>query len=138
MQDLGGNKVMPVTPEGTGATRVSPDQKFVTVVDGGKLSLLPIDGGAPKPIATTEPGETVVGWSADGKHLFLNKLEEPSSLRISRLDVATGRKELWRELKTPDPVGVAITNVVMTPDGQSVAYSFQRDITTLFLIGGLR
>jgi hypothetical protein len=41
-------------------------------------------------------------------------------------------------LKTPDPVGVTIFKVVMTPNGQSLAYSFQRDITTLFLIGGLR
>jgi len=59
-------------------------------------------------------------------------------LKISRLDVSTGRRESWREVKTPDPVGVGITKVVMTPDGQSFAYSFQRDITTLFLIGGLR
>jgi hypothetical protein len=52
--------------------------------------------------------------------------------------VATGRKELWKELKTPDPVGVQIIQVVMTPDGASYAYSFQRDITTLYLADGLR
>jgi len=105
---------------------------------GGKLSLFPIEGGAPKLIAAGEAGESVIGWSADGRHLFLSKLEEPSLLKIGRLDVATGRREAWRELKTPDPVGVTISKVVMTPDGESLAYSFQRDITTLFLIGGLR
>jgi Tol biopolymer transport system component len=138
VQTLQGGKVAPVTPEGTVAARVSPDQKFVTVVSGGKVSLFPVDGGEPKPISPSEPGESVIGWSADGRHLFLNKLGEPASVKISRVDIATGRRELWRELKTPDPVGVTIFKVVMTPNGQSLAYSFQRDITTLFLIGGLR
>jgi Tol biopolymer transport system component/tRNA A-37 threonylcarbamoyl transferase component Bud32 len=138
IQSLNGGKLTPVTPEGTVAARVSPDQKYVTVVAGGKLTLFPITGGDPKPISNTEPGESVIGWSADGRRLFLSKLEGPSSLEINRLDISTGRKELLRELKTPDPVGVAISKVVMTPDGESFAYSFQRDITTLFLIGGLR
>jgi hypothetical protein len=80
----------------------------------------------------------VIRWSADGRHLFLSKVEEPSFAKISRLDISTGRKELWKELRTPDPVGVNIRDVVMTPDGESLAYSFQRDITTLFLISGLR
>ena len=137
IQSLNG-KLTPVTPEGMVAARISPDQKYVTVVAGGKLTLFPITGGDPKPISSAEPGESVIGWSADGRHLFLSKLEGPSSLEISRLDLSTGRREPWRELKTPDPVGVTISKVVMTTDGESFAYSFQRDITTLFLIGGLR
>jgi hypothetical protein len=35
-------------------------------------------------------------------------------------------------------VGVQIREVVMTPDGNAYAYSFQRDISTLFLAGGLK
>jgi serine/threonine protein kinase len=138
IQNLNGGKLTPVTPEGTVATRVSPDQKYATVVAEGKLTLFPIEGGTPKPIANSEAGQSVIGWSADSRHLFLSKLEDASLLKISRLDVTTGRTEPWRELKTPDPVGVTISKVVMTPDGESLAYSFQRDITTLFLIGGLR
>jgi hypothetical protein len=138
IQTLPGGKLTPVTPEGTVAARISPDQKYVTVAAGSNLSLFPIAGGEPKPIAGLEPGESVIRWSADGRYLFLSKLEEPSFLKMSRLDVVNGRKELWKELRTPDPVGVTIRDVVITPDGKSFAYSFQRDITTLFLIGGLR
>ena len=137
IQSLNG-KLAPLTPEGTVAAHVSPDQKYVTVIAGNKLSLFPIEGGDPKAISNSEPGESVIGWGADGRHLFLSKVEQPSFVKISRLDISTGRKELWRELRTPDSVGVAISKVVVTPDGQSFAYSFQRDITTLFLIGGLR
>jgi len=138
IQSLNGGKPAPVTPEGTVAARVSPDEKYVTMVAEGRLSLFPIEGGDPKPIASLEPGESVIRWSADVRHLFLGKVEEPSFARISRLDVSTGRQEVWKELRTPDQVGVNIRDVVMTPDGESLAYSFQRDITTLFLISGLR
>ncbi len=137
VQDIKGGKPVALTPEGTIASHVSPDQKYVTVVAGGKLSLLPIAGGNPKPIANLEPGQSVIRWNGDGRSLFLRKLTDPASLEIDRLDVVTGRKELWKELKTPDAVGVQIGQVVMTPNGDSYAYSFQRDISTLYLAQGL-
>jgi Tol biopolymer transport system component len=138
VQDTNGGKPTPITPEGIRATRVSPDQKTVTAVDGGKLKLFPIDGGTPRVIADLEQGESVIRWTGDGRFLFLRKSTEPSSLTISRLDVATGRKERWKELKTPDPVGVRIREVLLTPDGASYAYSYQRDISTLYLAEGWR
>jgi serine/threonine protein kinase/Tol biopolymer transport system component len=138
VQDVNGGKPVPISPEGIIASRVSPDQRYATVVAGGKLSLSPIRGGDPKPIATLRPGESVIRWSGDGRFLFLRKLHDPTSLDIDRLDVDTGRRELWKELKTPDSVGVQIGQVVLTPDGKSLAYSWQRDISTLYLADGLR
>jgi eukaryotic-like serine/threonine-protein kinase len=138
IQDLRGGRPTPITPEGTTANRISPDQKYVTVASAGKLSLFPIVGGEPRTIANLEPGESVIRWSGDGRALFLGKSEEPSLLKISRLIVATGRKEHWKELRTPDPVGAQIGAIVMTPDGNSYAYSFQRDIVTLYLARGLK
>ena len=138
VMDLNGGKPIPLTPEGTAASRVSPNQKYVTMVAGGKLSLLPIQGGAPKVIATLEPGESVIQWSADSRYLFLRNLEGPASLKINRLDVATGRRQFWKELGAPDSVGVQMGPVAMTPDGNAYAYSFQRDISTLYLARGLK
>jgi hypothetical protein len=138
VQNRNGGKPTPITPEGVEATRVSPDQQYVTVAAKGKLNLYPIAGGIPLPIADLEPGESVIRWSGDGRFLFLRKLVGPSALIINRLDVHTGRKEQWKVLKTPDPVGVQISDVVLTPDGEWYAYSFQRDIVTLYLAEGLR
>jgi len=137
-QDLAGGKPVPITPEGMTGTRVSPDQKYITVTSAGKLSLFPIQGGEPKVIANIDADQSVIRWSGDGRYLFLRKLEKPSVLRIDRLDVSTGRAEVWKELKTADPVGVRIGEVALTPDGAAYAYSFQRDIVTLFLVGGLK
>jgi eukaryotic-like serine/threonine-protein kinase len=138
IQDVNGGKPAPLTPEGVVATRVSPNQKYATVLAGGRLSLFPIQGGAPQPIANLEPGERPIRWNGDGRFLFLRKLEGPASLTISRLDVMTGRREPWKELKPPDSVGVQIAQVALTPDGSFYAYSFQRDIVTLYLAQGLR
>jgi serine/threonine protein kinase len=138
VQDLEGGNAMPITPDGMTAALVSPDAKYATAVVGGKLDLLPTQGGHPRPIADLDTDESVVQWSGDSRFLFLRKLENPSSMRITRLDVATSRRELWRELKTPDPVGVQIGQMVMTPDGTAYAYSFQRDIVTLYLVKGLK
>jgi len=120
------------------AGRVSPSEEYATVVAGGKLSLLPMRGGDPKLIASLEPGESVIRWSADGRFLFLRQPNGPSALKINRLEVVTGRRELWKELKTPDAVGVQIGQVAITPSGSAYAYSYQRDLSTLYLVEGLR
>jgi hypothetical protein len=126
-----------VTAEGVSATRVSPDGKFVTVVAGGKLNLFPIAGGEPKTV-DIQPGESVLRWSADGRYLFLRQMVGLSAVKIIRLDLANRHEEQWKELRPDDPVGVQIYDVVVTPDGSSYAYSFQRDIGTLFLASGLK
>jgi Tol biopolymer transport system component/tRNA A-37 threonylcarbamoyl transferase component Bud32 len=138
LQDIRGGEPTPVTPEGMPARHVSPDGKYVTAVVGGKLNLVPIAGAAAKPAVGVEAGEAVVNWSADGRSLFLRQNEGLTAVKINRLDLASGHQELWKELKPADPVGVQIYNVVVTPDGNAYAYSFQRDISTLYLAEGLK
>jgi len=137
-EDLNGGVPVPLTPEGMDSSHVSPDGKYVTISAAGRLSLFPIGGGQTKPIANLGPGESVIRWSGDGRYLFLRTLVAPAVLNIYRLDVASGRKELWKQLKAPDPVGVQIGPVVLTPDGNSYAYSFQREVVTLYLGERLR
>ena len=138
LEDARGAAPVPVTPEGTPASHVSPDGKYVTAVMAGKLTLLPIAGAASKPAFDLQPGESVLRWSADGRYLFLRQDEGPTSIKISRLDLASHREEPWKELKPADPVGVRIGHVVITPDGKAYAYSFERDISTLYLADGLK
>ncbi len=138
VQDVRGGHPMPVTPEGVTATRVSPDGKYVTQVAGGKLNLLPIAGGPSKAALDIQPGESVLRWSADGRSLFLRQMVGLTAVKINRLDLASRHEDLWKELKPADPVGVQIYNVVVTPDGNAYAYSFQRDIGTLYLASGLK
>jgi dipeptidyl aminopeptidase/acylaminoacyl peptidase len=137
-QDVRGGGPMPVTPEGVPAARVSPDGKYVTAVSGGKLDVLAIAGGEPKAALDIEAGESVLRWSADGRFLFLQQVVGLTAVKINRLDLASRREEPWKEIRPADPVGVKIIDVVVTPDGNAYAYSFQRDIGTLYLAGGLK
>ena len=121
LEDVRGGAPMPVTAEGVVATGVSPDGKYVTAVDGGKLNLLAIAGAEPRAALDIQPGESVLRWSADGRSLFLQQMVGPTDVKINRLDV-----------------GVKIVDVVVTPDGNAYAYSFQRDIGTLYLASGLK
>jgi hypothetical protein len=60
-------------------------------------------------------------------------------VRISRLDLSTGRREPWKELKPPDPVGVwGVMSILLTPDGQSYAYNYARMLSDLYLVDGLK
>jgi Tol biopolymer transport system component len=138
MQNTRGGAPTPLTPEGTPAMHVSPDGKYLTAVVAGKLDLFPIAGAAPKPAVDVQAGESVVRWSADGRSLFLRQNEGLNAVKINRLDLGSGREELWKELKPADPVAVQMVQVVMTPDGNAYAYSFQRDICTLYLAAGLK
>jgi eukaryotic-like serine/threonine-protein kinase len=138
VQDIHGGRPTPVTAEGVAAARVSPDGKYLTEVAGGKLSVVPIAGGDPKAAVDIAPGESVLRWSSDGRFLFLRQIVGLTAVKINRLDLASHHEELWKELKPADPVGVQIRDVVVTPDGDAYAYSFQRDICTLYLASGLK
>jgi hypothetical protein len=58
-------------------------------------------------------------------------------LSIFRVEVSTGKKDLWRELKPPEPGAVFFGPVALSADGKSYAFSFQRDLAVLYLATGL-
>jgi len=135
--DPDSNKPAPVTPEGTRGMRVSPDGKWFITVDPHKLLMTSVTGGDSQAIADLQPGETVVRWSADGHYLFLQQ-REPSSIKISRLDIATRRKETWLTVKVPEPGAVFFGPLALSADGKACASTFQRDLANLFLVRGLK
>jgi hypothetical protein len=57
--------------------------------------------------------------------------------------MASGRRELWKELGPADPTGLAnnsgiANNVLLTPDGKVYSYSFMRDLSALYVVEGLK
>ena len=136
MYDLETNKSTPLTPEGTRGTRVSPDGKWFITVDPHKLLLSPVGGGDSRSVTDLQ-GESVVRWSGDGRYIFLQQ-REPASIRISRLEVATQRKEPWLVVKVPEPGAQFFGPLALSADGKACATTFQRDLANLFLVRGLK
>ena len=138
IQNVGGGKPLPITPEGTAGHCVSPDEKLLVAVDPEKKYwLYPIGGGPPAPLSFIEPGEDVIRWSADGKHLFVASDGIP--VAVYRIEIPSGRRQLVGKVAPSDLAGVwNIGPVLITPDGRSYVYSDYRILSDLFLATGLR
>jgi len=60
-------------------------------------------------------------------------------LRVYRYEISSGRRELWKKIQPPDPVGVSfVGRFVATPDGQAYAYDYFRILSYLQVVGGLK
>jgi Serine/threonine protein kinase len=137
MYDLETSQSKPLTPEGSRGTRVSPDGQWFITVDPHKLLLSPVSGGNSRTVADLQGAESVVRWSGDGRSLFLQQ-REPTSIKISKFEIATHRKEPWVVVKVPEPGAQFLGPLALSADGKACATTFQRDLANLFLVRGLR
>lgn len=141
VQDINTNKVAAISPEGTNALSfaLSPDGSQVAAVGADdKGYLFPVSPNEPKPIAGLLDGEAPVGWSADGRSLYVYRGGEMPA-KVYRLEVASGRRTLWKQLMPPDPAGVEYVGPVLpSPDGNAYAYGYRRLLSDLYLVEGLK
>ena len=55
------------------------------------------------------------------------------------MDLATGHRDLWKEISPADPAGVqSIANIKFSKDGKSYAYSTLRLLSDLYVVDGLK
>jgi serine/threonine protein kinase len=141
LRDLSGGKPRAISPEGYRSFNrtVSPDGKFVAARGPDqRLYLYPIAGGEPTAISGLTAEDTPTAWSADGRFLYVYRRRELPA-KVYRLDVATGKKELWKELMPADAAGILnISPPMVTLDGKSYAYAYIRTLSDLYLVDGLK
>jgi tRNA A-37 threonylcarbamoyl transferase component Bud32/Tol biopolymer transport system component len=139
VRDIDGSKPVPISDEGARAMRVSPDGGRLIIQSGGKYWLRRVAGGDPQPLPGFQPGDRIIRWSGDGRWLFVRTASHDSpNLKMARIEVATGKREPWRELKPVEPGAFFQGDLALSADGQSYASSFQRDLSVLYLIRGIR
>jgi Tol biopolymer transport system component len=116
----------------------SPDGRVVAAgADGGGVLLVPLDGTAPRRLAGSEANDAPVQWSPDGQTLFVFRPGElPAS--IFRIDVATGRRTLWKEIHPPDTSATGIGLLFLSQDEKRGVYSYVANQVDLYLVDGLR
>jgi len=142
VQGLSGGPPRAVSPEGGSVdfagNPVSGDGKLMALRGAdGRVIVLPTEGGEPRVIAGVEPGAVPLGWSLDGRGLFVWSREQMPA-RIVRVDLATGKSQVYRELRPLDAAGiVGISTVNLTPDGRSYAYTYDHRNAELYLGEGL-
>ena len=144
VQDIDGGDPRPVTPDGFVGLALSPDARTIAAVDRyGEYYLCTVDGAVePRPLPGYRDGDVPLQWSRDGRDLYLRTAEN-LTLRIYRLDVATGARQFWKELVPPDPtvvidIGSDPGQIRITPDGKSYAYTYWTFEGELYLAEGLK
>lgn len=144
LQDMMGGKAEPITPEGFSLPDdaynipISPDGKrFVVFEQSARLwRICAVAGGACVALAGAEDRDLPLAWSADNHAIFVGQTE-PKAV-IFKIDLATGRRQIWKEVTIPDPVGAKqVLPASITPDGKSYASSLTRRLDTLYIANGL-
>ena len=144
VQDASGqHPPAPFTEEGISLAELgrplSPDGKWIAGIGGdGVPELYSVDGGEPRVIPTLGYLDTPVGWSADGRELFVVRLEDMPP-RVDRVEVTTGRTRPWTGLR-PGPLSGLLGDyrILISPDGESYAYNYVRQMSDLYLATGIR
>ena len=133
LQDTEGGAPRPwpgrLTPEAY--CLVSPEGDRVALGPmNGRLIVCSLDGTVLKELPGLRATEVPTQWASRGDAIYLADLSSLPA-RIALLDLKTGRRRPWRELCPMDRTGVdQIKNLAISPDGSSLAYSFDRILTS--------
>jgi serine/threonine protein kinase len=141
VQDLDGGRARPITPEGVVGTVLSPDGRFIAArASDQRTALYPLEGGPAHPVEGLDPNDEILRWSADPRFLYVgaNPGRRPTA-RIDRLEVATGRRESWKEFTLPDPAGINDFRAgAITPDGKAFAFTYVQELSDLYVVEGMK
>jgi len=127
-----------VTPTGTSHGMVSPDGKSVLVREAdGQFLIYPLAGGSPAPVPGTLPDDEVIRWGSNGMSLLIHQIGKVPA-RVERLDLATGKRTLVREIAPPSRAGVInVRNIALADGEHSYAYTFDRVLCRLASVSGV-
>jgi len=137
--DLESGQSRPITPEDTLGFLVTPDGKSLIAVDNQRQRwIYPIAGGEPQKFSpNAAPDEGVRLFFPDQKSVLAIKYDVP--VQVTRIDLASGRREPWMQIMPADPAGVqSIPDVKFSADGKSYAYSALRVMSDLYVVDGLK
>ncbi|HVT44869.1 MAG TPA: protein kinase [Thermoanaerobaculia bacterium] len=137
--DLETGSIRAITPEGIWSDpfrpfALSPDGRFVAGMSAERrLTLYPLADGAPIAVPAAEPEEIPIQWTVDG-YLYVYRPQLPSA-HVSRIHLATGTRENWREFSPGDAAGVyRVAPIFITPDASAYAYNSLRILSDLYLM----
>jgi eukaryotic-like serine/threonine-protein kinase len=143
-QDAGGPRQLSETPLSGNQTWqplfTSPDGQTAATVDAeDRPILISLRTGAPRQIAGLEPGAKLRGWASDSQLWLTQDSDRPEGqAKLFRLDFTSGRVLEVRTIGPSELTGAGRLNqVVVSPDGREVAFTFFRRLGYLYILKGL-
>jgi hypothetical protein len=102
----------------------------------------PVAGGEPRAVPGLREGDMPLRYDRDGRFIFVREPtpDEPTRGLVVRLDVRTGRREPWKDLRPANPAGVSniLPWIRLSADGRAHAFSYERTLSNLYVVQGLR
>jgi hypothetical protein len=145
LQEIPAGLPRAITPSGVvlADRAAAPDENAVLGRAGATWALFPLQGGDGRPVPALTSGDLPLQWSHGGRYVYTVASVEgarQAAIGVSRVEVATGSRTMWKTLTPPDPVGVEDMRetLVITPDAQSYCYSYMRRLGDLFVVDGLK
>jgi DNA-binding beta-propeller fold protein YncE len=120
---------------------LSPDGKLIAARGADqKVALYPIDGGSARPVEGLDPNDQPLRWTEDGRFLFVSHdLRPATTARVYRVDLATGKRELWKEFSQRDPTGISrITGTDISADGKTLLFTYGQRLSDLYVTDVVR
>jgi hypothetical protein len=133
-----GGTPVPLLPDGFRVRLISDDGNHLLVVDAnGTAHRMPI-GGAPAPVKGIEPWHELLEWSPDLK--FVTVADERNiPVIVSKINLDTGARTTAAELKPQNPAGMLFMTIqAFRERGPQYVYSYQKRVSALYLVNGLR
>ena len=81
------------------------------------------------------PDEAILRWTSQG--IFARHRPSPFETAIDRIDPATGHRTRVYSFNLPEGSANFNEPTVLSPSGKVYAFTYQRDIASLYLAGGL-
>ena len=132
-------------PEIAGLGFFSPDGRAVLARPAGAdvpFGLYPIDGTAPRPVPGLLADDAPRRFSDDGRTLLVSTAFGRLPVAVTRIDLASGRREPVLSLAPPERAGVILSStafdIALTGDGRHYAYMYWRWLSDLYLVEGLK
>ena len=135
-----GGPSTPLTPPGGSAMRVSPDGKWMVASTAGRTPWLQSvsNRNEQKSIPGLNAADAVLGWTSDGGSLLVRTSMSVERERVDRLNLVTGARTVLHEIPAPEPGDVFRREFVVADDGRAFAFSYQRDLASLYLVRGVQ
>ncbi len=119
---------------------ISPDGQHLAATNAHDQMLfvqsLTRNDEAPVPVRGSRPSDHPILWSEDGG-LYVHQIARTRA-DVERIDMQTGERTAWAELRPADPAGVSnVQPVFLAKDLETYAYSYRRRLSEMFLARNL-
>lgn len=117
----------------SGSAGVTPDGVSIAFVGGKTPVMMSFKDKTTRPLAGIQPDDLALNWASDSRHLFVQTVTARGA-DIYKVDVESGKRELWQTLTPKDTVGLQPMNFPagITPDGHWMAFVHRNYLGQLY------